>query len=323
MCELKGVLVAAATGAAEVGPRGHVVQFYRRDEELADQAGAYLAGALHDDGVAISIATREHRQAFEARLAAAGVDVPAARARGDYLAVDAEELLPRLMTTGRPDAASFNGVACSLIEEPAAHGRSVRVYGELVAVLWDAGLMTAAVELEEMWVGLGRQFPFALWCGYRTEPSAGDLMAAGIAEVCRLHGEIVGYRPPGAEARVGELSRDFAWSLDSIGPARRFVVAALEAGGHGVVADDAALVVTEFAVNAVLHARSPFTVTITPGEDRVRIGVRDCAALPGSGNGQVLPVAPLHGLSAVAAMAVRWGATPTGSGKDVWAELPR
>src|SRR5581483_11265541 len=153
---------------------------------------------------------------------------------------------------------------------------------------WDAGLMTAAVELEEMWVGLGRQFPFALWCGYRTEPSAGDLMAAGIAEVCRLHGEIVGYRPPGAEARVGELSRDFAWSLDSIGPARRFVVAALEAGGDGV-----------------------------------RIGVRDCAALPGSGNGQVLPVAPLHGLSAVAAMAVRWGATPTGSGKDVWAELPR
>lgn len=315
--------MTAATGAAEVGPRGHVVQFYRRDEELADQVGGYLAGAIHDDGVAVSIATPAHRSAVEARLAAAGVDVPGTQDRGDYLAVDADELLARFMSAGRLDAAGFNHAICSLIEEPATTGRRVRVYGELVAVLWDAGRMSAAIELEELWIGLGRWFPFALWCGYPAGPSAGDGRAAGVAEVCRLHGEIVGPVPPGAEARAGELSRDFARSLDSIGPARRFVVAALEAGGHGVVADDAALVVTEFAVNAVVHARSPFTVTITPGEDRVRIGVRDSAALPRSGNGHVLPAAPLHGLGAVAAMAVRWGATPAGSGKDVWAELPR
>jgi len=311
--------VTAATGAAEVGPRGHVAQFYHRDEELADQVAGYLAGAIRDEGVAVSIATPAHRSAVEARLAAAGVDVPGALDRGDYLALDAGELLARLMAAGRPDAASFNRAACSLIEEPATTGRRVRVFGELVALLWDAGRVTAAIELEELWIGLGRWFPFALWCGYPAGRSAGDGTAAGFTEVCRLHGEIVGPVPPGAEAGVGELSRDFARSLDSIGPARRFVVAALEAGGNGAVADDAALVVTEFAVNAVVHARSPFTVTITPGEDRVRIGVRDSTAL----SGHTLPAAALHGLGAVAAMAVRWGATPAGSGKDVWAELPR
>lgn len=319
--------MTAVTGAAESGPRGHVVQFYRRDEELADQVGGYLAQALHDGAMAISIATSAHREAFETQLAAAGVDVPAALTRGDYLPVDSDETLRGIMAGGRPDAAGFNRVLCSLIEEPSRRGRPIRVYGELVAVLWDAGLVTSAIELEEMWVGLGRRIPFALRCGYRAEPSAGANVAAEVAEVCRLHSEVLGQAPSGSAqpgAPVADLSRDFARSLDSIGPARRFVVAALEAGGLGTIADDAALVVTELAVNAVLHARSAFTVTVKAREGRVRISVRDRAALPRFGyghRGTALPAAPLHGLGAVAAMAVRWGATPAGSGKNVWAEL--
>lgn len=141
----------AGSGATEVGPRDHIVQFYRRDEELADEAGAYLANAVHDDEIAVVIATQAHQRVFETRLAAAGRDVAAMSARGDYLAADAEETLRRLMTGGRPDAASFEHAACSLIEEPARRGLRVRVYGELVAVLWEAGLVTAAIELEEIW----------------------------------------------------------------------------------------------------------------------------------------------------------------------------
>jgi hypothetical protein len=315
--------VIADNGATEVGPRDHVVQFYRRDEELADEAGAYLANAVRGDGIAVVIATPAHQLALEDRLAAAGLDVEAVRACGDYLATDAEEMLRGFMTDGRPDVASFEHAACSLIEKPARRGQRVRVYGELVTVLWEAGLVTAAVELEEMWIGLGRRLPFALWCGYRTGPEAGG-STDGLAEVCRLHGTVVGQVPagrgqPGSNARVAQLSREFAGSLGSIGQARRFVVAALESDGNGVTADDAALVVTELATNAIIHAKSAFTVTITTGQDIVRITVRDHSA----GNGQVFLAAPLHGLGAVAAMAVRWGVAPIPSGKDVWADLRR
>ena len=307
----------SATRAAGVGPRDHVVQFYRSDEELAGQVGGYLAEGSHDDGISIVIATAAHRRALEDRLAASGVDVAVARARGDYLAVDAEETLRLCMAGDGPDAAGFDRMACSLIEEPVRRGRSVRVYGELVDMLWDAGMVTSAVELEEMWVGLRRRLPFGLWCGYRATTTADD----SVADVCRLHSAVLGHAPAGLRsgARAAELSRDFAGSLDSIGSARRFVVAALEAGGHGAVADDAALVVTELAANAVLHARSAFTVTVRAGADRIRIGVRDCAALLES----ALPAKPLHGLGAVAAMAVRWGVVPAAPGKDVWAELGR
>jgi hypothetical protein len=316
--------VIASTGVGETGPRDHVVQFYRQDVELAQQAGAFLAEAIRDGGTAMAIATPPHRRALEARLAGAGIDVAAARARGDYVAPDAEEMLRRCVIGGKPDVGGFDDAVCSLIEGSAQRGQRVRIYGELVAVLRQSGQATAAIELEEMWIGLGRRLPFALWCGY----PARDDGAGEVAEICRLHGEIVGpapagHVPSGADVLAGELSRNFAGSLDSIGPARRFVVAALVAGGQGVFADDAGLAVTELAANAVIHARSAFTVTISAGEDSVRLSVRDGAALPSGGGDPAFPAEPLHGLGAVVAMAAQWGTGPAASGKIVWAELRR
>jgi hypothetical protein len=317
-----------AGGVSAAGARDHVVQFYRHDGELADRAGGYLAEAVKDGGVAIVIATPEHRLAFEDRMTGAGVDVAAAGARGDYLALDAEETLRRLVAGDRLDAARFDQVIGTLIGEAAATGRPVRAYGELVALLWDAGLVAGAIELEELWTGLGRRCPFALWCGYRAEQMAADGLADEVTDVCRLHTVVIGDAPAGwllrgADGEEGEVRREFPVSLDAPGQARRFVTAALEAGGDGHLADDAALVVTELATNAVVHARSGFTVTLTTGTHTVRISVRDGAPLPADGHGPALPAAPLHGLGAVAAIADRWGTEPAGSGKDVWAELSR
>ena len=56
-------------GADNVNVGRHVVQFYGRDEELAERVTGYLLGALASAGVAIVIATPEHRNEFEARLA--------------------------------------------------------------------------------------------------------------------------------------------------------------------------------------------------------------------------------------------------------------
>src|SRR6266702_8295126 len=75
----------------------HVVQFYGHDEELAERVAGYLLGALESGGVAIVIATPEHRHEFGIRLAQAGVDLAAARDRGAYLVLDASETLRELM----------------------------------------------------------------------------------------------------------------------------------------------------------------------------------------------------------------------------------
>ena len=128
----------------------------------------------------------------------------------------------------------------------------------------------------------------------------------------RLPGEIAGSR--------SGATRTFAFSSKAPAAARHFTVATLAAWGAGDLADDAALVVTELAANAIVHAHSAFTVTLSAHDDLLRISVRDARPLAGAG----LRAAPLHGLGAVDAMASRWGVESLGNaGKTVWVDLLR
>src|SRR5579862_9437400 len=127
--------MAGANGVLKTGAGDHVVQFFRRDKELAAQADTYLAGALHGGSAVIVVATRAHRLAFEGQLADAGIDVTAAQARGDYLTADAQETVGRFMTGDRPDAARFDLVIGEMIRQATRDRRPVCAYGELVAVV--------------------------------------------------------------------------------------------------------------------------------------------------------------------------------------------
>jgi DcmR-like sensory protein len=297
-------------GAENLNVGRHVVQFYGRDEELTERVTDYLLGALASGGVAIVIATPEHRREFETRLGQAGVDLAAARDDGSYLARDAAQTLSELMAAGRLDGAAFDRVIGTMIAAAGAGGRPVRAFGEMVALLWDDGLVSDAVRLEEMWEELGGRHPFSLFCGYRTDAVTRDMVA--FAEVCRLHGEIVGCRSGAA--------RPFAFSREAPAAARHFAVATLSAWGAGDLAGDVALVVTELAANAIVHARSAFTVILSVHDDVLRISVRDAVPLDGAG----LRAAPRHGLAVVDALASRWGVESLGNaGKTVWVDLLR
>lgn len=292
----------------------HVVQFYGHDQELAETVADYLLEALEGDGVAIVIATPEHRREIETRLV--GVDLAAARAAGTYLALDARQTLRRFMTADGLDVAAFDRVIGGLIGQAGAGGRPVRAYGEMVAVLWDDGLVNAAAQLEAMWNELGRSRSFSLFCGYRADSVTGDVGA--FAEVCRLHQEVLG------PARgVSGAARSYPFSREAPAAARHFTVGMLRDWGAGDIADDAALAVTELAANAVVHARSGFTVILSARGDLVRISVRDDSPLPAEGRAALMPI-PLHGLGAVDALASRWEVEPLeNAGKTVWVELRR
>ena len=326
-------------GAENLNVGQHVVQFYGHDEELTERVADYLLEALGGGGAAIVIATPEHRQAFETRLKQAGADLETARDGGAYLARDARATLGEFLTADRLDHAAFDHAAFDrviggLIRQAGTGGRPVRAYGEMVALLWDDGLVNAAVELESMWNELGRRHSFTLSCGYRASSMAGE--ADAFAELCRLHREVVGpvaaagdtAPRAGALGALGTLgafgtARTFAFSRDAPAAARHFTVGTLHDWGAGALADDAALVVTELAANAIVHAHSAFTVTLSARGDLLRISVRDTSPLPGAGHAVLMPV-PLHGLGAVDALASRWGVESLGNaGKTVWVELRR
>ena len=178
---------------------GHVVLFYGDEQELADQVSEYLLPAVTDGGgAAIVIATPDHRRSFEERLAEAGVDVTAARARGSYLEFDAHETIRTFMVGDRPDPAGFWQLVTPLLRQAAKAGPPVRVFGEMVSLLWDAGLAHAAIEVEVMWNELGSQGPFSLLCAYPVRPVTCSHYLDALTEVCRAHTEVTG-SPPAPE----------------------------------------------------------------------------------------------------------------------------
>jgi hypothetical protein len=186
--------VAAGTGVPDAGRRGHIVLFYRHEQDLAERAGEYLLPAIEDGGVAIVVATPGHRRSFDRYLADAGAGVAAARARG-YLALDASETMRGFMVAGRPDPAGFWQAISPVLRQPAGAGRPVRVFGEMVWPLWDAGLIDAAIEVEAMWNELGAQYPFSLLCGYPAQPAACAHQRDALTEVCRAHTRVTGVPP--------------------------------------------------------------------------------------------------------------------------------
>ena len=175
---------------------GHVVLFYRDEEELASSVSEFLLPAVTDgNGTAIVIATPDHRRSFEERLAGAGADVTAARARGSYLDFDANQTIRGFMVGDRPDPAAFWRVASPLLRRAAEAGQPVLVFGEMVSLLWDAGLVSAAIEVEVMWNELGDQHPFSLLCAYPARPVACSHYLDALTEVCRTHTEVTGSPP--------------------------------------------------------------------------------------------------------------------------------
>jgi hypothetical protein len=190
--------VAAGTEVLRGGRRDHALVFYRDEEELAEQVSEYLLPAIQDGGVAIVVATAGHRRSFEGYLAGMGVDVAAASARGFYLAPDASETMRGFMVADRPDPAGFWQAISPMLRQAAKAGRPVRVFGEMVALLWDAGLIDAAIEVEAMWNELGAQYPFSLLCAYPAQPAACADQLDALTEVCRAHTQVTGV-PPDAD----------------------------------------------------------------------------------------------------------------------------
>lgn len=108
----------------------------------------------------------------------------------------------------------------------------------------------------------------------------------------------------------------------SVPAARRFVRDTVAALGAAAAGADAEALVSELATNAVLHARSPFTVVVDRAGDRVRICVLDASPTRPRTRDYGMQATTGRGMRLVASLAAAWGVDRQGSGKAVWFELP-
>jgi MEDS: MEthanogen/methylotroph, DcmR Sensory domain/Histidine kinase-like ATPase domain len=311
--------------AIALGADDHAVQFYDHDCTLTATVGDFLARALASDGVALMVTTGPHRRACEAELEKIGIDLPAAIADGTLVSLDATDTLSQFFVDGRIDRSAFQRLVAPAVHDAVRTGRPVHAYGDMVATLWEADEVLAAIELEEMWDDLRTENQFSLLCGYHTASVSDPAHADALERICELHTVVMrgrGNEREPAGSRVVEFSRWFSAEPDAPRAARRFVANALQRSGHAdTVLEDAQLVISELATNAVVHARSPFSVYARSDDSLVHLAVRDESPLAPVVRSVSDSATSGRGLHVVAALTRDWGFDATTAGKAVWAEL--
>jgi hypothetical protein len=152
--------------------RGHLVQFYEADNQLlVGNVSQHLAESLERGGGGMIVATPEHCAAFVAGLAERGIDAGAARDAGRLTLLDAAETLAQFLVNDYPDAERFDQSIGATLRQALAgsNGNGLRVYGEMVGLLWKARQYPAAIRLEQLWNKLRGSHDFDLFCAYQVD----------------------------------------------------------------------------------------------------------------------------------------------------------
>ncbi len=154
------------------------------DDELLAQLADYLTAAWAEGGTAIVLATGQHLTQLRALLT--GRRQGPLPPPGRFIQLDAAATLRLFMVNGVPDTFLFQETVAALVRQHAAFP-PLRVFGELVDVLWQQGNVVAALRLEQMWDRLQQDVPFTLLCSY----SAEHVDADGRDELRRLHDHVL------------------------------------------------------------------------------------------------------------------------------------
>jgi anti-sigma regulatory factor (Ser/Thr protein kinase) len=322
--------MSVAAVADQASGHGHIVGFYRRDEELLSAITRFLATALETDGAAVVIATPAHRAALDAALASEGFSIDALRRSGRYRSIDARETLAAFMRGDSPDADQFASVLGPIFDELCEAGSPVLAFGEMVALVWDEGNIGGAIELESLWNDFAADHAFALYCAYAMSSleASSDLGAA--KQVCDRHSRVVPLHAatevasdPAAIAGGDEFTRLFVPAPVVVREVRSFVRDVLRGWGEDGLVEEAEIIALELATNAVVHACSPFRVSIARTVSEITIAVRDASPdLPRQVGGNADRLGG-RGIALVASLSQAWDTRRETDGKTVWATMTR
>lgn len=314
-------VLLADSEAANDAPHDHAVHVYADDRAINHELNRFIEdGLILGEGVVVA-ANEQHRAvvtAWRSGLTSIGADE-------NLLLVDAAQTLRAFMVDGCPDVGRFEATVGALVDRAAQGGRRVRVFGEMVALLWADGNVAGALALESMWNALAATRPFFLLCGY-PEPLLDEAPLRAVNAMCERHSNL---------SLLGHLSQ-FAAAAPATPPmqSRRLLIpvptavpTACQVARRTLVEwrlsgliENCVIVTSELASNAVLHARSPFRLTFTRTSRSLRIAVEDASlSLPASG--PEISESMGSGLTKVASIASDFGCDLTQGGKTVWAEL--
>jgi hypothetical protein len=184
---------------SELSTKEHVLQVYEKEQTHLDAMEGFVSAGLRDGDGVIVIATPEHLAALEKRLERHpphGFNLESLKRQDRYIAMEAAETLGRFRDAdGWPDPGLFEPLIKSLLQRAGAEKngertRSVRAYGEMVALMWVQEQRDATVRLEQMWHEISDSQDFALFCAYPKIGFTQDAVS-WIRDICSNHTKVI------------------------------------------------------------------------------------------------------------------------------------
>ncbi|HEY7209832.1 MAG TPA: MEDS domain-containing protein [Bryobacteraceae bacterium] len=176
-------------------PRGHFLQLYRPgdDASLVSNTGIYLSEGLKRGEGALIVAEPCHCTSFLAEVGRYGIDTATAVGEHRMVVRDAEQTLATFMNSGQPDWNRFEHSIGSALAEVRSSGvpPHVRVYGEMVGVLWNQRQYGAAARLEQFWNRLLTRFSFSLYCSYSIDVLEKEFHARALDGILCTHTHVL------------------------------------------------------------------------------------------------------------------------------------
>ena len=186
----------------------HAVGLYDSDDDLIAMVVDYIGPALEHEAVVV-VMRAEQLAALERALIAAGSDVDAARRDGRFVTLDATQMLTTFMVEDMPDRDRFRAAVGGVLTAATRTARAVRVFGEMVGVLWERGNVGAALALEGLWAEFARTQSLTLLCGYPAS-AVREHEDDVLASLCQTHSLVLPHTTllafePGAPRQLDPL----------------------------------------------------------------------------------------------------------------------
>jgi hypothetical protein len=174
----------------EIAPTDHVVQIYDNDQAFLEALAGFAGGGINAGETVVIVATEQHLASLETIFLSLGVDTKTLISESRYIPLQAEKILQKFMVDGWPDEVLFNKTVTEILSKARSKSRKVRVFGEMVAVLWGQGMNGATVQLEDLWNKFAENENFCLFCAY---PKAGftESPKDSMHSICCTHTKVI------------------------------------------------------------------------------------------------------------------------------------
>lgn len=179
---VSGVLTAPISG-------NHIIKVFRHQSGKIKSITQYITDGLNDNEAVAIIARPFLRKALIDFLVTQGVDVQSCKDQGKIKFFDAEFLLSSLWFDDGIDAEAFEKFVSDplrVMKQKQKYDK-IRIFSEMVNLLWQKGAYAEAMQLEDSWNALFKKFEFSLLITYslnHLDPSTFD---EALEQICRYH----------------------------------------------------------------------------------------------------------------------------------------